>query len=199
MHHLLMYPPPLNPAVVFHLIIQLQIKLLEEWRAGAESSLAELQAEQHGLKADRDEALAAAKQTQEQLAQAQSQAAKSVPPSSDADVEQLRAQIAQLQSQLQSGKEDAAATITTSKGAALPASSVEVTTLKGQLSTAAAVVFVTRRALSSCLRVVSSAEPPLVAEDVDIDVALMALKVCSFFCCCASPLPLVFRRGKFAS
>lgn len=58
-----------------------------------------------------------------------------------------------------------------------PSPATEVGRLRGQLNTAAAVIFVTRRAMSSCLRVVTTAEPPAVTEDVELDVALMHMKV----------------------
>jgi regulator of replication initiation timing len=52
----------------------------------------------------------------------------------------------------------------------------ELGKLRGQVATASAVTFVTRRALANCTRIVSNGDPPYVAEDVDIDVALMHLK-----------------------
>ena len=54
---------------------------------------------------------------------------------------------------------------------------IQVGRLSAQLRTAAAVVHMTRCALSSCLKVVSSKETADVSEDVDLDVALMCMKV----------------------
>lgn len=79
----------------------------------------------------------------------------------------LQAQIQQLQGQLQA-----------SSAANVPDTSVdlELSQLRGQVETASAMVFVARRALSNCVRVVSSRDPPYVAEDVELDVALVHLK-----------------------
>ena len=69
----------------------------------------------------------------------------------------------------------------------------ELGRLRGQVVTAGAVVFVTRRAVASCLRVISPIEPPIIAEDLELDVALLHMKVCvcvcgrvkwGWVCCC---------------
>lgn len=58
-----------------------------------------------------------------------------------------------------------------------PGLDTEAGRLAGQLRTAAAVVYISRCAVASCFQAVSSKEPPAVSEDVEMDVALMCLKV----------------------
>lgn len=73
------------------------------------------------------------------------------------------------------------------------ASSEAVQQLRGQLDTAAAVVHVTRQAVASCKRIIATADVPDIRENVELDVALLYMKVsrCSRLCvqlcvCCTS-------------